>query len=449
MPQRSLADDIYGYLAEDEDARVCREIPPEACNEQPRSFLLQLVSLTLTRLGDTLISPRLVLAWMLSALAAPAIFIAFLVPLRESFALLPQLLIAQYLRERPVRKGFWVAGAFGQAIALLAMILAVLWLDGAALGWAVVAALAVFSLARGVCSVTAKDVLGKTVSKTRRGRLTGQAASAAGGATLLVAATIMFAPVFLPDVEGSRLLFATLLGGSAALWILAGWLYGAIPEVPGATSGGGNAFAEAWRSVGLLVRDRQFAAFVQARALLVASAFAIPYIVVLVQRAAEENMQRAGESGATTLGAMLLASGLAALLGGAAWGKLADRDARVAMIAGALLSVLVMIAALLLHVFQREWLGTSGVAAALLFTAAVAHDGARVGRKTYLVDMAGSDRRAQYVAVSNTVMGVVLLAGVLLGWLDQVFGAAGVLVLLAALGVLAAIRCRRLPGVSG
>ncbi|HEX7046127.1 MAG TPA: MFS transporter permease [Gammaproteobacteria bacterium] len=437
MPEKSLADQIYGYLAEDEDARVCREIPESACDEQPRSFLLQLTSLTLTKLGDTLISPRLVLAWMLSSLAAPAIFIGFLVPLRESFALLPQLLVAQFLRERPVRKHFWVAGALGQAIALIAMVFAVLRLEGAALGWAVVIALAFFSLARGVCSVTAKDVLGKTVSKTRRGRLTGQAASAAGGVTLLVAATI----IFFPDMEGSRWLFASLLGGSALLWILASALYGAIPEVPGATSGGGNAFIEAWQSIGLLARDHEFAAFVWARALLTASAFAIPYIVVLVQRA--------GESDATTLGAMLLASGLAALLAGAAWGKFADSNARGVMSAAALLSVVVMVAALLLHFFQREWLGSSWVAAALLFVSAVAHHGARVGRKTYLIDMAGSEKRAQYVAVSNTVMGFVLLSGILLGWLDHAQGAASVLILLAVIGVLAAIRCRQLPQVSG
>ncbi|HEX7030635.1 MAG TPA: MFS transporter [Gammaproteobacteria bacterium] len=443
MPQRSLADDIYGFLAEDEDARVCKEIPADACDEQPRSFLLQLLALTLTKLGDTLVSPRLVLAWMLSALGAPAIFIGLLVPLRESFALLPQLLVAQFLRERPVRKFFWVAGALGQALALFAMVAAVLRLEGATLGWTVVAALASFSLARGVCSVTAKDVLGKTVSKTRRGRLTGQAASAAGGVTLLVAAAI----IFLPDVEGSRLLFAALLGGSALLWILAGALYAGIPEVPGATSGGGNALAEAWRSVGLLARDRQFAAFVLARALLTASAFAIPYIVVLVQRAGEGNLQGAG-GGAATLGAMLLASGLAGLLAGATWGKFADRSAHRVMAAAAALSVLVVTAALLLHFLQREWLAASWTGAILLFVASVAHQGARVGRQTYVVDMAGDGKRAQYVAVSNTVMGFVLLAGILLGWLDHAAGAASVLVLLAVIGLLAAIHCWRLPDVS-
>lgn len=435
--QSGFATRLYGYLAEDEDARVCREIPDSACDEQPRSFLLQLVALLLTRLGDTLISPRLVLAWMLSALAAPAAFIGLLVPLRESLALLPQLVVAQYLRERPVRKWFWVGGALGQALALLAMTFSVLAFEGRALGYAVIAALAAFSLARGVCSVTAKDVLGKTVSRTRRGRLTGRAASLAGGLALLVAAVVILAP---PE-HGSRTLFALLLGGSACLWVLAAIAYAAIPEIAGATAGGGNALLAAIRSLGLLRRDRAFAGFVLARALLVATSFAIPYLVVLVQRA--------GETGVTTLGAMLFASGLAGLVAGTAWGRRADRDARGVMAAAALLAVAVMLIALALEILRSQWLASAPVAAAMLFAASVAHHGARVGRKTYLVDMATADTRAQYVAVSNTAMGVVLLAGALLGWLDHLAGAPAVLALLSLMGLLAAWRAARLPDVSG
>ena len=67
---RSLAEQIYGYLAEDEDARVCRDIPESACDAQPRSFTLQLLALALTNLGDALMSARLVLAWMLATLAS-------------------------------------------------------------------------------------------------------------------------------------------------------------------------------------------------------------------------------------------------------------------------------------------------------------------------------------------------------------------------------------------
>ncbi|MDA6067894.1 MFS transporter [Idiomarina abyssalis] len=437
MTDRKLTERVYGYLAEDEDARVCKDIPESACNEQPRSFVLMLLSLMLTKLGDSLVSARLVLPWMLSSLGAPAIFISALVPLRESLALLPQLFVAQKLREQPVRKWFWVAGSIGQALSLLAMLFAVATLDGDMLGWSVVILLALFSLSRGICSVANKDVTGKTVSKTRRGRMSGVAASAAGLLTLLTALVIIFAP----EMDGQRPLFVALLGAGVALWVVAALLYAGIPEVAGATEGGGNALTEAVKSMSLLWQNRQFGHFVVSRALLVAAAFAIPYIVVLIQRE--------GEAELTSLGSLMLASGLAGLLAGRFWGRWSDSASHHVMAAASVMSTLVMGIALALYYWAPDALGMQWVAAALLFSSAVAHHGARVGRKTYLVDMATQDNRAQLTAVSNTVMGVVLLAGLLLGWVDAAYGVAAVLWVLAAIGVIATFSALRLPDVSG
>ena len=63
--------------------------------------------------------------------------------------------------------------------------------------------------------------------------------------------------------------------------------------------------------------------------------------------------------------------------------------------------------------------------------------------------MANNENRAQYVALSNTIIGLVLLLGALLGWLDSVAGASGVLLLLALAGLLAVIKAWRLRDVSG
>lgn len=144
--QQSLTNKLYGYLAEDEDARVCKDIPDAACNDQPQAFLAHLWALTLTKLGDSLVSARLVLPWMLTALGAPSFFISALVPLRESLALLPQLIIAQQLRQTPVRKWFWVAGSLGQAAALVGMLVAVLTTRGELLGWIIIVLLTLFSM---------------------------------------------------------------------------------------------------------------------------------------------------------------------------------------------------------------------------------------------------------------------------------------------------------------
>ncbi len=440
-PERNLPDQIYSFLVEEEDARVCRDIPDSACHEQPRAFVLQLAAQSLTKIGDALTSSRLVLAWMLSALGAPAIFISLLVPLRESLSLMPQLFVAQYVREHAVRKMFWAWGSVAQGLALALMVPAVLLLREFALGLAVVTLLALFSLARGVCSVAAKDVLGKTVSKSRRGRLNGLSASAAGAVTLAVAVLLLLVPGLAGEgMAGDAVLFAAILAVAALLWLLAAGVYAGVPEVPGAAEGGGNAISEALRSLSLLRSDPQFRDFVIARMLLISSAFAIPYIVVLVHRAAEGQL--------LSFAALLLAEGAAGLLSAPFWGRWSDTGAHRVMAAAAGISVAVMALALGLHWLLPQALGMVPVAALLLFIAAVAHQGARVGRKTYLVDMATGANRAQYTAVSNTVIGLFLFSGAGLGIIDTLYGTAAVLVFLALAGVLAVWRSLALPSVS-
>ncbi|WP_417666290.1 MFS transporter permease [Pseudidiomarina sp.] len=435
-----LTDRMYGYLAEDEDARVCKDIPESACNDQPQAFLAHLWSLTLTKLGDSLVSARLVLPWMLTALGAPSIFISALVPLRESLALLPQLFIAQQMRQTTVRKWFWVIGSVGQAFALVGMVVAVLITQGLTLGWAVVILLALFSLSRGVCSVAIKDVQGKTISKTRRGRLSGLAASIAGSLSLVTALVIIFAPeVTNTERDGEVWVFVVLLSFAAALWLIAALIYARVPEVPGATEGGGNALIEALKSIRLLWTDKNFGQFVLTRALLVASAFAIPYIVVMIQRSGDGNL--AG------LGGLMLASGLAGMLAGRFWGRWSDSASHHVMAAAACLATFIMAVALALYIWKPDYLAQQGIAGALIFMAAVAHHGARVGRKTYLVDMATQETRAQFTAVSNTVIGLVLLLGILLGVLEAYAGVEAVVGLLIVLGAIAAIRALRLPNV--
>ncbi len=430
----AVAERLYQRLADEEDARVCKDIPDEACDEQPAAFVLQLCSQVLTKIGDALTSSRLVLAWLLSSLGAPAFYISLLVPLRESLSLLPQLVVASAIRQHAVRKWFWVAGSVVQGLTLVGMVIAILLLPADAAALAIVLLLALFSLARGVCSVAAKDVLGKTVSRTRRGRLTGLATSAAGVVTLAVAAVLWLAP---PAGGGDTVTFALLLSTAALLWLLAAALYARVPEVPGSTEGGANALDSALASLSLLRSDPDFRDFVLARILLVATAFAIPYIVVLIQRS--------GGGGLSGLAVLMAAEGAAGLATGTIWGRWSDRAAHHVMAVAAMIAVLVMGLTLVLSSELPALLAHPVTGALILFAAATAHHGARVGRKTYLLDMATQDNRAQYTAVSNTVMGLVLLSGAGLGVVDSRLGTGAVLVLLAALGLLAALRCYRLP----
>jgi predicted MFS family arabinose efflux permease len=322
--------------------------------------------------------------------------IALLVPIRESGSLIPQLAIAAWVRRKAVRKWVWVLGAALQGAAVAAIGAIAFLLQGMTAGLAVLAVLVVFSLARGLCSVSSKDVLGKTIPKTRRGRVSGIASGLSGVVVVLVGLGMYLGR----PADAGPLFYAALLFGAAALWWVAAIVYGTIREEPGETGGGGNAAAAAMKSLGLLARDRPFRRFVITRALLISSALAAPYYVSLAQRSSK---------GATSmLGLVVLAGGLASSLSAPTWGRMADRSSRRALLLAATLAgVLGVVVFLLERLLGSDLPGWTYPAAFLIL--GIAHSGIRLGRKTYLVDMAGGNKRTDYVAVSNTVIGVILL----------------------------------------
>lgn len=429
----SLVDDLYAKLVNEEDARVCREIPEAACRETPRNFFLLIGSYVLTKLGDAIANPKTTLTWMMDAIGAPIALTGLLVPVRESGSLIPQLVIAAFVRRQPVRKWVWVVGSLIQAAAMLAMALIAWFFGGVAAGLLVVLCLAVFSLARGLSSVAAKDVLGKTIPKTRRGRVNGFSASVAGIATLAVGSALV---AYGAD-DRARPTFLILLAGAAALWVLAAALYSRIVEWPGETEGGGNALSRAVGKLALLRDDGAFRTFVIARALLLCSALSAPYYVILARR---------HDGGvASQLGFFIIAGGLASSLSAPFWGRLADWSSRTVMVAAALITSALGFLAVGVEQFVPELGAAVWFYPLVFFVLMIAHSGARLGRKTYVVDLAGGNRRTDYVAVSNSVIGVVLLLLGGMGALAQVFSVILVILVLSLLGAAGAIVSWLLP----
>jgi hypothetical protein len=293
-----------------------------------------------------------------------------------------------------------------------------------------------FSLARGLCSVSAKDVLGKTISKSRRGRLMGWSAGAGGLLTLTFGACLTLVTF---DTAGTEL-FAVMLIGSGLLWLIALVMFVGIREQPGATDGGGNALQVAVENLLLLRDDVRFRRFVLGRIWLLAVALAPPFYVLLAQQQATGDL--AG------LGMLVIASGIAAAISSPLWGALGDRSSRTVMGLAAtgagLIGILVSVAA-----FTDQPLLAHGWVHALIFMLlTVMHSGVRLGRKVYLVDMATQDNRAAYVAVSNSVIGVAMLLGGSIGLLADRFGVATVIAIFGICSLLAALESLRLPEVS-
>ncbi len=388
---------LYGLVAEDEDARSCRDLDDSACHWVPRNFFVYLFSHTLTNLGDSLASPKTVLAWVMTTVGAPTAMVALLVPIRESGSMLPQLILGGWVRQRPMRKPIWIMGSLLQAAAVLGCAASAAWLTDIAAGAAILGCVVAFSLARSLNSLASKDIVGKTIPKGRRGRLTGWAAGVSGLLTLGVG--LWFA-VRGRD-EDSPLFYAALLAGAGLLWVLAALVFSTLQEQPGETEGGANGWREAWSRLDLLRTDRDFRRFVVTRGLLICSALTAPFYVML----AREH----GSGGASLLGTFLVAGGLASSVAAPVWGIAADRSSRRVMMVAALITAGLGITMFLLIRAQPELANTSWLFPAFFFGLGVAHAGVRAGRKTYLVDLAGGVKRTDYVALSNTLIGLLLL----------------------------------------
>lgn len=427
------AERLYALIANEEDARTCADLPEEACREVPRNFFLILASSVLTNLGDLLISPKTVLAWLLNAVGAPAL-IAWLVPIRESGSMLPQMVIGAWIRRKPVRKWFWTLGAFGQAVSVMAMAASVWFLEGYGAGGAIVGALVVFSLARGFCSVSMKDVQGKCVPKGRRGRLSGLATTLGGTITALLTVVL-----FWEKGEPSMLFYSLLLLLAAGLWLVAGVVFAGIDEYEGETSGGGNALKDAAKNLGLLRSDPPFRHFVITRALLLCSALASPYFVLLAQNQADS---------AWLLGVFLLASSVASSVSASIWGWMADASSRRVMIRGAAIASGVCLVAGGTALVGDDSSGGPWFYPLAFFVLSIAHAGVRLGRKTYLVDMAGGNKRTDYTAVSNSVIGLLLLVTGAATALIAMISNEAVIIALGLMGLAGTISAVRLKEVS-
>jgi hypothetical protein len=426
---KSRAEQVYDAIYEEEDARVCRDISDAACTHVPHNFFLNAAAVALGKTADAVANAKTTLPWLLSAVGAPGWTIMMLVPIRESGSMLPQLAIGSWVRQAPLRKWFYVAGAIVQAFALLGLCLSFVLLQGTAAGFGVLIGVIFFSLARGFCSVAAKDVTGKTVPKTRRGRVNGLSSSIAGAGTLL-------AVWLLYQLNAGFIAYVGLIALAALLWFGAAFLYAQIDEEPGVSEGGVNGLAAALAGLSLLRDDIPFRRFVVARALLIGTSLTAPLIVMMAQQRSDADLLF-----------FLLAQGFAALLSGHIWGKFADQSSRLVLFSAGVAAGFLGLMISLTDIYSAGLTRTQWFLPVCFFVLMLLHDGVRAGRKTYLVDLGGADKRTDYVAVSNTLIGAILLGAGALAALVESFGTITAILFFSLLAFVAAPFIYALPEV--
>ncbi|MFD0862061.1 MFS transporter [Sungkyunkwania multivorans] len=431
----NFAETLYDKLNNEEDARVCKDIDDDACQWAPKNYFSLLLSNTVTKLGDTLSNPKTVLAWIMSLVNAPVYLISFIVPIRESGSMLPQIIIASYIRTKEKRKWVYVIGAMLQSASIAAIGFTTLYTDGSLAGWLIIIFLISFSLSRGLCSVASKDVLGKTIPKTRRGKLKGYTVAVSG---VLVLAAGLFM-IYQSKKDVGIEFYAYTIFFASSLWIISAIIYAQIKEFPGETSGGRNGWKEAMDRMGIVKSDAHFRKFIIARSLLLCSALTAPFYVLLAQN-------QMGKQ-AYILGLFIIANGLASVLSAPFWGKFADRSSKNVMAVAAAITAFLGITVFVVVMFVPSLRDSYWLYPVAYFILGIAHSGVRLGRKTYVVDMASGNKRTDYVAVSNTLIGAILLITGGISALASLISMEGIILVLSLFGLLGAYRSYRLPDV--
>ncbi|WP_334058066.1 MFS transporter [Alteromonas sp. S005] len=341
---------------------------------------LLIAGLSLNKLADLLISAKTTLTAVLLSVGAPVWMVGWLVPIRESGALLPQVLISIYLRKHSQRHIVWRIGMAIQAFAVVGMLFSVIFFSSFTAGALLLISLIFLSLGRSACSLTVKDMEADVAEKGERGNLIGVASTISGVVTLLISIPL----VVIDDNLSSNVLLLILSGSllSFVLTLVCVW--------PIKTSVDTGSDEQKAFSINF---DSTIYKFIFVRGLFVHSALVAPYFMIEKSSDAQE-----------LLPIYIGAEALAALLSSVVWGKLADKSAKLTL---RLSGVLALCACGGLLYWQSASIATS---AFLFFLLSIAHTGVRTGRKTYSLDVKEGHERTELVGFSNTAIGVILLA---------------------------------------
>ncbi len=154
-----------------------------------RNFWVLVADFAFFGIGVTFIGTSTVIPSFLTNLGASRFVIGLMSTLQSACWLLPQLLAARYLADKPYKKPHILWPIIPGRLLFLFLSIAI-WLTGARPSWLIITMLTVtivgFWVADGLASVPWFDFLSKTIPPTRRGRLTGVGQIISGSAGFLV-----------------------------------------------------------------------------------------------------------------------------------------------------------------------------------------------------------------------------------------------------------------------
>lgn len=409
-----------------------------------QSFFVLCVATLCSKLADLLSNPKITLSWLMQTIGAPAFAISLIVPVREAGSMIPQIFLADSVDRYASKIRLYQIGLVLQAGSMFAIAAIAFSLEGSVAGWLIVLVVIAFSLARCLCSLVSKAVLGKLIPKTLRGQVTGWSSTAAG---LVSCAVALYLLLFSSGRSVDTSLVLLLIACCA--WLLSAGVYEYLKQALAENSSGPSSQEipdkQSWlklinKQLEPFKQDKDFSRFVWSRALLLGSALVAPYYVLL-------GSQLSGSS-IGILAGLLLASGAAQLVSSAIWGKLSDKSSRTTLIVAGVMVFLTGVLTCTLYIVRPHLFETLWLISGLYFCLEICYQGVRIARKTYVVDMSNDETRVRYVAASNSIIGAILLAaGAVLGALSSIVPTVAIIAMLSVSCLMGALLGRTLREV--
>ncbi len=398
------------------------EAEVDGAEREARNGLRLMSCLGLSKISAGLTDPKLVLSWLVLALGGPVWIVAALAPLREAGTLLPQKMVARWIRGLTYRKRAWVIGAIAQAGAAFVIAFAALTMTGGAAGLTILLAVGVMAVSSALASVSFREVLDKTIPGTRASVVTGIAGSA--GALLLMIFAVF---LILPDWHGVGVLaFVAVLAG--LLWLAAGALFRGMKEPPSILT------QEQEADHTPVQHNTHIGRFALVRGLLAALSLAPPYVVLVV-----------GVSGGIhMLGGLVFAAAAAALVSPYVWGRVQGRPAYLGLAISAFVGAVALAVAAMAG--WSGWGSAIGISL-IFFVLMLAEQGVHRGWIGHLADVTPKGAGASYAAQANTTVGGVAVILGVVGGVMLFVGPSAALAVFALISLVAGVLALRLKPV--
>jgi MFS family permease len=369
-----------------------------------RNFWCLVLDFAFFGIGLAFISPGTVVPSFLTTLGASSAVIGLVSTLQRASWLLPQLIAARYMADKPRQKPYilWPAAVSRGVFLVFALLL---FLSGGKPAWLIILLTAVvvvaFWVGDGLASVPWFELLSKVIPPTRRGRMTGIAQVISGSMGLLVGIAVewMLSPRG-PSFPRNYVLLFVL--GTAMLTISVISL-SMVREARGRQTSEIPSWREfmpqLWR---VLRRDRVYREYVISRQVFGLSGLAAPFYMTYAIDVLDLPAQVAGRY--TSIG--VIGSILAAVL--FAWVSERSGSKRVMMISIVLNATVPLLALAIPQVFSDPfWLAWAYGLIFLTYNAVM--NSFMPGWMNYVLEHAPEAERPTYVGLTNTLNGFTTL----------------------------------------